>query len=109
MGDAGIVRVAFRTEGNHKQGMGDVFGSIALAEQFRNDETLFIISGGTAAEVLEVRGYRFKIVSSFHSELATLAAFDPDIIVINKLDNEIEYVSGLKQHLRALIVTVDDS
>ncbi len=42
------MRIVFRTEGNHQHGMGDVMGSLALADECAKqaDEILFAISGG---------------------------------------------------------------
>jgi hypothetical protein len=69
---------------------------------------LFIISGGTAADVLTAHGYRFQIADSPEGELRMLRAFNPNAIVINKLNNSADYILGLRP-LNTLIVTIDDS
>jgi len=105
------VRIIFRTEGNHKQGMGDLYGSLALADEcVRNgDEVLFVISGGEAAgPTIADRGYRFHAVESLDGERKLTRSFHPDVIIVNKLDNPPDYVTALKE-MAAFVVTVDDA
>ena len=103
------MRILFRTEGNHTQGMGDVFGSLAIAEQFnaRDDEVLFLISGGPACDVLRNHGYKFDIANSVEDERRTLHTFSPDAVVVNKLNNSPTEIAALQSG--AFIVTIDDS
>ncbi len=105
------MRVAFRTEGNHRQGMGDLLGSAALADecQRQSGEVLFVISGGSeAVAVLREGGYPFRVAESSEAEREILEAYQPDIIVLNKLDNPPAYVRWLRA-LAPLVVTIDDA
>ena len=105
------MRVVFRTEGNEKQGMGDVWGSIALADEFSksSDEIIFVLSEGEKAiELLEGRGYQTCIAESVEEELVLLRRFQPHVVIVIKLNNEPQYIKALKaltQHL----VTIDDA
>lgn len=105
------MRIVFRTEGNHGQGMGDLWGSIALADECarESDEIFFIISGGKeAVSVLQERGYQFCTVDSFAAEREILQGFHPNVVVVNKLNSAPEYIRSLRD-FADLIVTIDDS
>ena len=105
------VRIAFRTEGNHQQGMGDLWGSIALADECKkhSDEILFVISGGDEAiAVIKERGYQFQTVESTRMEQEVFRSFCPDVILVNKLNNDAAYIKSLKERAD-LVVTIDDS
>ena len=105
------MRVVFRTEGNHQQGMGDIWGSIALADEFAKHsvETLFLLAEGEEAVSLIVeRGYKVCTVPSRAHEDEALKAFGPDVIILNKLKNPPEHVKSLRE-FASLIVTIDDA
>ena len=105
------MRVVLRTEGSHTLGMGDVWGSIGLADEFtrRRDEALFIVSGGPeAASAIKEKGYSLRTAACFDAEREVLRDFRPDVIVVNKLNNQPEYVRALRD-LAGLIVTFDDA
>src|ERR1041385_5794409 len=111
MGQTPVMRIVFRTEGNHQQGMGDVWGSIALADAFDRASNVvhFVISGGAeAAEVIAERSYALTIVPTFADEMGFLSDFRPDIVIVNKLNSDPRYVAALKDGT-AFVVTVDDS
>ena len=105
------MRVVFRTEGNHRVGMGDVWRSIALADEFsgQSDEVRFILSGGEE-EVATVgdSGHRYDTVDSLAAEHGVLEAFQPAVIIVNKLNNAPEYIKSLRQ-FPGLVVTLDDA
>lgn len=104
------MRIAFRTDGNHQQGMGDVWGGIALADEFvrSGDESRFFLSGGEeACDVIAHRGYQTVLVADLDAELAALHAFRPDVIVVNKLKNDPTYLRRIKERCE-LLVTMDD-
>jgi spore coat polysaccharide biosynthesis predicted glycosyltransferase SpsG len=105
------MRLVFRTEGNHQQGMGDVWGCIALADECAKygDEVLFVIGGGEEA-VAAIKGcqYRLEEVGSLAEEQTVLWRYRPDAIVVNKLNNSPEYISLLRHEAR-LVVTIDDA
>lgn len=104
------MRIAFRTEGNHRQGMGDVWGAIALADEFARagDESRFFLSGGEEArDVIAYRGYQAVLAADLDAELAALHSFRPDVIVVNKLKNDPTYLRRIKKCC-GLLVTMDD-
>lgn len=105
------MRVVFRTEGNHKQGMGDLWGSIALADECvrQQDKILFVLPGGEEAiSAIEGRGYRLRTADSLATEQEILRAFRPDVVIVNKLNNSPDYIRFLRR-FTSFIVTIDDS
>lgn len=105
------MRIVFRTEGNHKQGMGDLWGSLALADECaeQRDDILFVISGGDeAVAAIKELGYHHQIADSLDTEQVILRSFRPDVILVNKLDNAPAYIKSLKG-VTGLVVTVDDA
>jgi UDP-2,4-diacetamido-2,4,6-trideoxy-beta-L-altropyranose hydrolase len=91
--------------------MGDLWGSIALADECKkhSDEILFVISGGDEAiAVLRERGYQYRTVESDLREQEVLRAFHPDTVLVNKLNNPPTYIKALKE-LTDLVVTIDDA
>ena len=91
--------------------MGDVWGSIALADECRkhSDEILFVISGGDDASAV-IRGHRYQLrmAESVLAEQDVFRAFRPDVILVNKLNNNPAHIKALKK-LADLVVTVDDA
>lgn len=104
------MKILFRTEANHRQGMGDLWGCLALAEECGpSDEILFLLSDAEeAAPLLRVRGFRFQAVPSLSMEERALRAFRPEVILVNKLNNPLEYIRFLKG-FGALVVTLEDA
>src|SRR2546422_90113 len=91
--------------------MGDVMGSLALADECakHSDEILFIISGGDEAmAALTENGYRFQTAATVEDERRALRAFRPDVILVNKLNNDPSYIKSLRG-LADIVVTIDDA
>jgi len=103
------MRIVFRTEGNHAQGMGDIWGSLALAAAFGSSHDIhFVISDGQLArETIAGRGYRVTLVPGLEEEIRSLSALAPDIVIVNKLNSEARHVRSLKS-VAKFVVTIDD-
>ncbi len=105
------MRIALRTEGNHRMGMGDLMGSLALAEAFARDgdETLLVFSPSREAEAaVRAAGYPFQCVDSDDAACVALERFQPDVIVVNKLQTPASSIRSFKA-LARLVVTLDDA
>ena len=105
------LKLVFRTEGSHKQGMGDIFGSIALAEAFQKETSaiLFLVKDNRETKnVLHDKGFTFQVADKLDEEIDILSEYQPDVVIINKLDNPPDYIKILKQHA-SLLVTIDDA
>lgn len=103
-----IRYIVFRTKGNHKQGMGDVMGSLALADAFSGHDILFIVDDDSeAVECVLKHNYKVKAVKTLEEELLYLESFKPDAIIVNQLNNPKEFLQELKKRTD-LLVTIDD-
>jgi len=107
------MEILFRTKGNHKQGMGDVMGSLAIAEAFREgnnqDKISFIIDNDPEAiQEISARGYKINIVENIEQEISYFQNNHPDVIIVNMLKNDMVRLKLLKQNAK-LLVTIDDS
>ncbi|TSA00412.1 MAG: hypothetical protein D4R81_07775 [Nitrospiraceae bacterium] len=101
----------FRTEGNHQQGMGDLWGGLALADECvaQGDECIVVVSGGDEAiAMITERGHRFSVAISPAVEEKILLSFLPDVILVNQLNNPPSYIESLRRHA-TLVVTMDDT
>ena len=105
------MRVILRTKGGHKQGMGDIMGSLALADAFqdRGVETLFIVDDGKEAlRCIKDHGYRVIPTKNDGEETSYLKFFSPHVILVNQLNNPRRYLENLKKNT-LLLVTVNDA
>jgi len=91
--------------------MGDVIGSLAIADAFRvkGAEIMFIVDNDKEAlRCIEKHGYTVAPVQSEEEEVSNLKSFRPDAIIVNQLNNPPQYLKNLKPHAR-LLATVDDA
>jgi len=91
--------------------MGDVIGSLAIADAFRakGAEIMFIVDNDKEAlRCIEKHGYTVALVQSEGEEVSNLISFRPDAIIVNQLNNPPQYLKNLKPHAR-LLATVDDA
>lgn len=105
------MRVVIRTSGNHKQGMGDVMGSLAIAEEFtrQNNRPTFIVDEDMEARnCISGHGYSVECVHKEEEELALLESLRPDAVVVNQLNSPIDYLTNLKKRT-GLLATIDDT
>jgi len=106
------MKVVFRTRGNHKQGMGDVIGSLAIADAFRGsnprDTITFIVDNDKEAiDAVLARAYEVEVADNLNQETAHINKINPDVIVVNMFRNDTERLNYFKQNTR-LLVTIDD-
>ncbi len=103
-------KICFRTKGNHKQGMGDVIGSLALSEEFKSRGHIvnFIVDNDIEAiAVIKKFGYKVIMVKANNgNEVWNKRYFD--VVIVNQLSTPWEQLSIIKQHCRKL-VTIDDT
>jgi spore coat polysaccharide biosynthesis predicted glycosyltransferase SpsG len=102
--------ISFRTKGNHRQGMGDVTGSLTIAEELRKRgyNVSFVINDDKAAidMVLEAQ-FSFSVVENEKEEDVWNSYFY-DLIVVNQLNTNIDQLSIIRKYCRKLI-TIDDT
>jgi len=104
------MRIVFKTRADHAQGMGDLWGSLAIADAWSGSaEAMLILCSGddTAADVLKRSRHRFEMVRSTDEERRLLGEFRPDVAVINQLQSPPALMALYQAHVR-LVVTIDD-
>ena len=103
------MHIVLRTKGNHKQGMGDVIGSIAIAQVLIDKaEILFVVDNDKeAVESIMQQGFIIKAVNNIEEELESLDSFKPDAIIVNQLNSHKDFLEKLKQRT-GVLVTIDD-
>ena len=106
------MKVVFRTRGNHKQGMGDVMGSLAIADAYRDSNTrdtiTFIVDNDNEAiDAVLAKSYELEIANDVLQEIGYVREIKPNVIIINMLRNDAEKLKSIKESTR-LLVTIDD-
>lgn len=106
------MAVVFRTRGNHEQGMGDVIGSLAIADAYRDsnprDTITFVVDNDKEAiDAVLAGNHKVEVVNDFPQEMTRVREITPDVIVVNMFKNDTERLKYFKQNTR-LLVTIDD-
>lgn len=106
------MKALFRTRGNHKQGMGDVMGSLAIADACRETNsgdtiTFMVDNDKEACDAVVARAYDIEVVNNLTEEMAYTKRISPDVVVVNMFKNDAERLKSFKQNTR-LLVTIDD-
>src|SRR5213082_2947770 len=107
------MRILFRTDANHVQGLGDLWGCLAIADKAKqhNLEVVFLIEDYSAArELLIELGYQYETLPcgvQVASDLVASLAIQSEVIVVNKLRSAPAYIRGLRSAER-FVVTIDD-
>ncbi len=107
---AGIKTVCFRTKGNHKQGVGDLLGSIALAEEFRRrgHRVCFVVDADKEClEYLKKNDFQFIPVKNGNEKKSWQKRYF-DIAVVNQMNSSKEQLALIRNCCRRL-VTIDDT
>ncbi len=102
--------ICFRTKGNHKQGMGDVTGSIAIAEEMRRrglSPSFIVDNDQEALSAVQKAGFPTKGIAH-GSEHSAWDKGQFDIVIVNQLNTPFEQLSIIRGHCRCL-VTIDDT
>lgn len=106
------MKVVFRTRGNYKQGMGDVIGSLAIADVYRDsnphDVITFIVDNDKEAiDAVLAKAHKIEVVDNFLQEMTLVKEIKPDAIIVNMFKNDAKRIRNFKQSTR-LLVTIDD-
>lgn len=105
-----LGNVCFRTKGGHKQGMGDVTGSVFIAREFsvRGYSVNFIIDDDTeTAKFIKSYGYVPIIVENRNEKRAWEGKYF-DIVIVNQLKSPAKLLRFIRTHCGTL-VTIDDT
>jgi spore coat polysaccharide biosynthesis predicted glycosyltransferase SpsG len=103
--------ILFKTKGGHKEGMGDVTSSLAIAEEFekQNFKVQFFINKNTSVvELLKKAGYEYHKILEL-SELNSLFGNELwDVVVLNQLNSDYEEALFFRRASKVL-VTIEDT
>lgn len=105
------LKICFKTKGGHKEGMGDVTSSIALAEEFRSksNNILFIINNNqNVINLISQKGFKYNIYKNLEQIEEYLNEDSIDIAILNQL-NTMEEEALLFRKKSQIMVTIDDT
>lgn len=103
-------KVIFRTRANHQQGMGDLLGCLAMAQEFlsRGAEIMMLAEPDPEAiECLNLAGLKHLYAQNNSNDVKIIKAVSPDCLVVNMLQSDQKYLQSLKSYA-GILVTVDD-
>lgn len=101
-------RIAVRVDGGGPLGLGHVYRQLTLLERLTNHEVRFFMDRELVDGVELAESRQVSTSTAKADELAAMVrAWCPDIILIDKLDTEIDEVEGYKSN-GAFVVTFED-
>lgn len=104
--------IVIRTKGNHKQGMGDIVGSIAIADclKAKNEPCILAVDDDPeAVSAVKDSGHELVAFSSWNEEKKWWEkSKNIKCVVFNQLNSEKGKVVFVKNTCKCLVATVDD-
>ena len=102
-------KIVFRVDGNDTIGLGHVYRAITLNDSIFNDDVFFLMKSSNSLGIEKAKENIGNIVVFNKDEelIETLKQMDPDIIINDILDTDIEYMEKLMQ-LNKFIVNFED-
>lgn len=103
--------VLFKTKGGHKEGMGDVTSSIALAEEFRNQgfDVRFIINDNKSViDLVSGKHFEYAVASEAEEIKDCLRGKRFDITILNQLNTPEDDVLLFRSR-SSMLVTIEDT
>ncbi len=102
-------KILLRVDGDHKIGMGHVYRMITIANELVMHDITFVMNEKSKLGVNKVKSYNYNLVTipEEKSFFDIVENEKPDIIMVDILDTELQYISKLKQH-GALVVSFED-
>lgn len=89
-------RIVFRVDGSREIGMGHVYRALTLAGHLLDHELLFVMREDHPAGVELVRASHYPVRTFQGDPVLALAEADPDIVINDILDTELDYVRALR-------------
>ena len=92
-------RIVFRIIGNKDVGMGHIFRSLALAHEITDHEIRFVCDSESEIAAAKLAGYDYWLgVYPEHSIEDAILDLQPDLVVNDMLNTEIDYIRRLKKN-----------
>lgn len=89
-------RIVFRVDGSREIGMGHVSRALTLAGHLLDHELLFLMRADHPAGIELVRASHYPVRAFAGDPIAALAEANPDIVINDILDTELDYVRALR-------------
>lgn len=105
------LKILFKTRGGHREGMGDVTSSLALAEEFKNQghDIFFMINNNkNVMNLVSQRAFKGTIAESIAEIGKALNQNTFDITILNQLNTSQDETMALKSHSK-MLVTIEDT
>src|SRR5690606_39558243 len=100
-------RIVFRVDGGRASGMGHVYRALTLAGHLLDHELLSVLREDHPTGVELVRASRYSVRTFQGDPVLAVAEADPDIVINDILDTELDYVRALR-HLGWFVVNFED-
>jgi spore coat polysaccharide biosynthesis predicted glycosyltransferase SpsG len=104
------MNIVFRTRGNHKQGMGDLYGSLALYKEFERLGHKCIMQAEPDREAIEFfndNEIQYIAADNTLNDIQAATGISNECIIFNMLKNDSNYVASYKEKFK-YSVTIDD-
>lgn len=105
------LKVLFKTKGGHKEGMGDVTSSLAIADEFREQghEVLFIINNNQSViNLISQNDFEYRIAKRLVKLKECIIGQSIDIAILNQMNTPEDEALIFKRNSK-MLVTVDDT
>jgi spore coat polysaccharide biosynthesis predicted glycosyltransferase SpsG len=103
------LKVLFKTRGGHKEGMGDIMISLAMAEEFRKNgirSIVFVVNENEKVEeIITTKGFTVIHEDNFYN---SIQYHDIDILIANQLNTPFSEIEKLRKCVK-MLVTIDDT
>ncbi len=94
------LRILYRVEGYNEIGLGHIYRCLMLADSRIDHEHLFVISNKSRPGIKKIRSRFYPIIEfdpSSENEVSLIKRCNPDIVINDILDTNLDYVTALKQ------------
>ncbi|GAB6041616.1 cytidylyltransferase domain-containing protein [Endothiovibrio diazotrophicus] len=92
-------RIVFRVIGNRAVGMGHIYRCLALAHEISDHEIRFVCDSGSGVVANKLAGYDYWLgVYPPEGIDRAILALEPDLVVNDILNTEVDYVRRLRDH-----------
>lgn len=100
-------RLVFVVIGYPEVGLGHVYRTLMLANQLVRFDITFVCLPGSELAAKQISSNNYRVVVSEEDVLNTVVSLEPDIVINDILDTDLEYVSSLKSY-GAKVVNFED-
>jgi CMP-N-acetylneuraminic acid synthetase len=89
-------KILFVITGNTTVGLGHVYNCLSIASNILNHDVEFVVGEESALALQKIREYNYPVSIQDKEILLCIDERKPDVVINDRLDTPIEYVTGLK-------------